>query len=368
MGSPVQPEPEYVEDVLDDETQPGEATGTAVAEAGGSQAPALPAATEGQPPAEPGQATGAEPAPPAPTEAGVAPSPTGTAVAAPDVSQYPAWSYRAGGDEYAFPGSVRGSDGAFFPNAVLDELDHYVSQGVYHERYWQQELEQRAQSVATQLLEGHPKILEAEATLAAIDRLLKSGPEKVAAWLDDLERNRPTLMAEAKAEALARQLEAAKAGETERAEERDAQVLVPQLENTLWTTIERICADPRAKGLDPNRFYSRLVATRLDQIFFEADRDYPEYGIHKGETLVNYDVIVDEAKYEVALLQQAGNAARANAGVLGKGAEVPPTVRTASTATPPEERPKPPKFKTQDEYFEWLQTPEGKAYWNLVNE
>jgi len=100
-----------------------------------------------------------------------------------------------------------------------------------------------------------------------------------------------------------------------------------------------------------------------------APNDDPRHGITKGDVLVNYDVILREAEYEVSLRKQAADAARRNASVLGKRAAVtPPTIAASRGAAPGTERKAPPKFKTQQEYFDWLETPEGKAYWQLSNQ
>jgi hypothetical protein len=247
-------------------------------------------------------------------------------------------------------------------------LARVLSQGVYHEHRWQQELAERDRAAAAKIAVAEQKGAMGEAVLAAFTRLREQGPEAMAKWLDDLDRQWPLLLEKANNQILQQQLEQAKSGQAEVQEERQAMALMPQLEDTLWGQVTAICADPRAAGLDPDWFYSRLVSGFLDQIFFEAPQDDPQNGVTKGEILVNYDVILREAEYEVGLRKQAADAARRNASVLGPGATTtPPTIAASRGAAPGTERKAPPKFRTQQEYFDWLETPEGKAYWQLSN-
>lgn len=359
----------YVEDIIDDETQPsetpeGQTPGTSVVP-GESPLPSVQPSPEGQPPAEP--PTGAPPAEPsAPAGDKAALPPGGASV---DVSQYPAFDFRVAGESLSFPGSIRGADGAFFPNAILPELAHTLSQGVYHDRHWQRELAERERVAGEKVAAAEAKGAMGEAVLAAFTRLREQGPEAMAKWLDDLDRQWPLLLEKANNQILQQQLESAKSGQTEFQEERAALALAPQLEETLWGQVTAICADPRAAGLDPEWFYSRLVSGFLDQIFVEAPQDDPQRGVTKGQVLVNYDVILREAEYEVSLRKQAADAAKRNASVLGKGASVtPPTIAASRGAAPGTERKAPPKFKSQQEYFDWLETPEGKAHWALAGQ
>src|SRR5882724_11745988 len=244
----------YVEDILEDETQPtetpeGQTPGTSVVP-GESLLPSVQPAPEGQPPAE--QPTGAPPAepaqPPAPPgeQAALSPGSPGAAV-----STYPTFDFRVAGESLSFPGSIRGSDGAFFPNDVLPELARVLSQGVYHEHAWQRELAERERVAAEKVAAAEAKGAMGEAVLAAFSRLREQGPEAMAKWLDDLDRQWPLLLEKAQNTILQQQLESAKSGHAELQEERQAVALVPQLEDTLWGQVTAICADPRAAGLDP---------------------------------------------------------------------------------------------------------------------
>jgi hypothetical protein len=274
-------------------------------------------------------------------------------------------SFRVAGEAFTFPGSRQGSDGVFFPNEVLPQLAHTLSQGVYHERAWQEELATREAQWSARLQDAEHRAAMGDATLAAMDRLRQAGPEAMAKWLDDLERQWPLLMANAEKQVLEQELVTARTAQAEIREEQEARQLYPKLEDILWGQVEAICAVPEAKGLDAQKFYSRLVTDFLDQIFYEADRDDPSQGIKQGELLVNYDVITRQAEYEVGLLRAAAAAAKKNAGVLATPAGKP-TVTASGHASAEGERKAVPKFKTQQDYFDWLDSPEGKAHFGLA--
>lgn len=343
--------PEFVEEILDDATQPEPDRGTASPAASPGDEPS---ATPGGPATpsseqEPPQ-PGTQPAPP-PPEGGQAASPQAPGAAA---DAYPPLAYRAGGEEFEIPGSAVGEDGAFIPREVLGEVSRLISQGVYHERHWQQELRNREAQATERVRAAEQKAAEAEAILSSLDRLRQAGPEKMAEWLDGLERNWPLLMAEAKNQLLERQLQESSAAEQERQQIARGEELAPQIEDTLVATVEQLVGMPQYQGLDGEQFLRRLVQTRLDQIFTEAEYDDPSRGIRAGDVLVDYDVITSEADHEMGLLRQAAAAAKRNAAVLAPSG-TPPTVGAGGTPAPSAERERP-KFKSREEMEHWLES------------
>ena len=334
-------------------------------------APAAPAASEG-PPSEPPAPQGpeGEPAAQPRDESGrFAPKPGETPSAppgepaAPSAEAPPAqpseFTYRADGADYVVEGSRVYPDGSvWLPAPVIEDLKAIVAEGIAHRGSWrereaeyQRQVEAVQQDAVQQIAAARQESERAKVTLDALDQLRRQGPEKVAEWLDNLDRNWDLLMARAENQLLRNQYEQAQASTAGYAVEQQAQQMVPQLETTLRQSLSALVARPEYRGLDADQMFTRLVQRDLDRIFFEADEQTARHlNVPVGYPLVNYDVIEEAVRADADLLRQVSRATERNR----PATPPPPTVPAAGTATPSGEQ-SGPKFKTREEmerYFE----------------
>lgn len=270
------------------------------------------------------------------------------------------FTFRADGKEFAIPGAMRYDDGVYIPADAVGKLqEHLADRRGLNDRIRQ--LEHLAEERNP---ERHPEVLKARALTQQIQKLMAQGPEAMAEWLDDLERNRPILEARAEAAALKQQLEGYTTRESTAATEQQATQLADEMDRTLGTHLDEILKDPAiaSLGLDRNRLQVRLYRM-AEQLFGEADRDYREWGIRKGDLTINLELLRAEVNDAAALARQYGGQAAqrqkakaVNAGAVNAAAP-PPVVNGSKTATTRDTGRKAPK--NREEWEERMRAPIG---------
>lgn len=263
------------------------------------------------------------------------------------------FTFRADGKEFTIPGAQKFPEGVYIPTEAVGKLqEHLADRRGLNDRIRQ--LEQKLQNADPSRNE---EVLRARALINQITALMDQGPEKMAEWLDNLEQNRPILEAKAQADALKRQLEQYQTRETSAQTEQQATELAGQMEAALGQHLDAVLKDPEIAtlGLDSNRLKVRLYRM-AEQLFGEADRDYPEYGIRKGDLTINLELLRAEVNDAAALARQyqgqavaKQKAKAANAPAVNAGSP-PPVVAGSKTAAPRTGgRPKP---KNREEWLE----------------
>lgn len=333
-------------------------TETATPAQAGSPAPG----TTGRDPQ--GRFTKAEPTEAPPQEATAEPSatppaevpPTESPEAAEEAATYPEFTFRSGGREFNIPGSAVGKDGAFIPTTSLPTITRLLAEG-QHARDGSRDFAQRLQAAKA---EGQQELQYARSLLAALNDLRQQGPDAIASWFDDLDRNWPLMEANAKLSLLEQQRASDKAQLSEVEQEREAEALVPQLRGVLTDTLAEYAQRPELAGVDTKRLYERLSGRLFDQVFEEATEDDVAQGVAQrvGQVIVNYGVIEDEMKYEADVLRRAREAGKAAQQITQQNAArtadstAPPTVGAKKGASPAGGKPIP-KFATAREADEW---------------
>lgn len=315
--------------------------------AGGEGAPpAAPAATP-EPPASPetqprddsgrfASKPKDEPAAPAPAEP-VAPAPSPTAAPAapalaPDLSQYPAYEYKAGTRSVPFTGAVRGSEGVLFPNDALPRLEQALAaaaQAHDQQSAWGRErVALQAQIKAAEELKN-----EVLGKLADI----MQDPAKFDAWAADTQGNWEKLVLQAQLKMATQERDSRSAQYDEVVTEQQVAALVPQLRSAVTTTVDHLATHPEFKdlNLDPAwraEFIQRVLDTRFDAVFYEADEAAVARGIatQVGETIFNPQPILDELRYQAGFTRKELARTKALADAAARNAATAP----AAAATP----------------------------------
>ena len=263
------------------------------------------------------------------------------------------FTFKADGKQFEIPGAMRYPEGVYFtPEAILRLQENLADRKGLNDR-----IRQLENKVQVNDPERHPEVLRARALTQKLNELMDQGPEAMAEWLDNLQQNRPILEANAKAAALEAQLKRYTEQEQTQASEQEATALVDQMDRTLNGHLDAILQDPEiaALGLDRNRLQARLYRL-ADALFVEADQDYPDAGVRKGDLAINLELLRAEVNDAAALVRQVRGqqdaqqkAKKANAPAVNAAAP-PPVVAGTKTAAPRNgARPTP---KNRDEWEE----------------
>jgi len=270
---------------------------------------------------------------------------------------HPEFTYRSAGREFNIPGSAVGEDGAFIPTPALPAITRLLAEG-QHAREASREYAAKLQEAR---VEGQKELQYARSLLASLNQLRQQGPDAIANWFDELDRNWPLMEAQAKLSLIEKEREAEKAQLSDAQREREAEALVPQLRNVLTEKLAEHAKRPEYKGVDTKRLFERLSGRLFDQVFEEATEDDVAQGIARqvGQVIVNWGVIEDEVKYEADILRRTRESAnltkevvKANAAKVAEP-NAPPTVGAKKGASAAGGK-SVPKFKTRAEADEWF--------------
>ena len=313
---------------------------------------------------ERGQFAKAEPTEALPQEATPEPSETPPAEAVPETppdavveATHPEFTYRSAGREFNIPGSAVGEDGAFIPTPALPAITRLLAEG-QHAREASRDY---AAKLSEARAEGQKELLYARSLLASLNQLRQQGPDAIANWFDELDRNWPLMEANAKLSLMEKEREAEKAQLSEAQRDREAEALVPQLGRVLTDALAEYAQRPDYKGVDTKRLYARLSGRLFDQVFEEATEQDVAQGVAQrvGQVVVNWGVIEDEVKDEADILRRARDSAnlakevvKANAAKVAEP-NAPPTVGAKKGASAASGKAAP-KFKTTAEADEWF--------------
>lgn len=290
-----------------------------------------------------GEPIAAEPAEPAPDASG-------------DPAAEPAgepFTFKADGKQFEIPGAMRYPEGVYIPTEAVARLQEHLAD----RKSLNGRIRQLEQQVQTSDPERHPDVLKARAVMSRLNALMDQGPEAVAEWLDKLEQNRPILERDAEIAALKKEREFHTERQKAETSEAEATALADQMDVALSRNLDVVLADPAiaALNLDRNRLQVRLYRM-ADALFVEADQDYPEAGVRKGDLAINLELLRAEVNDAAALARQyQGQAAqkdkarKVNAPAVNAAAP-PPVVAGSKVAAPRDTgRPKP---KNRDEWEE----------------
>ncbi len=283
------------------------------------------------------------------------------------------WAFRADRQEYFVEGSrVEPDGGVYIPKAQLQLVQQLLAEGAAHRGSWREERDAYEARIAEleASVEQHPDLLRARAFNTKLNQLMAAGPEAVAEWLDKFETNRPVLEAEVKAQLLQSQLDQTQSRERAAQEEAESNELAPVMEETLQGAVEELAS--RYPGVDPGKFYTRMLERYADRVFYEVPASDRRRGLHEGEVVLGQSrdnktlYVMDRGLVEDEFANWAGlmgasatSATRAvtqNAAALAAGA---PPVATGSGGAA-QGAPVPPMPKTKEELDKWMQSGEWK--------
>lgn len=293
------------------------------------------------------------------------------------------FSFRADGRQITIPGSKVNSEGLFVPRDKVAELQRLASRGAVYEGSFRQRLEDSAKEVAKTRSEVHGEVEQAKHILAfwadIADRQA-SGEPALEDWLDDFQKNRVRLEADATL-AEAKALREGRAFEPERVEGFDededqygvesyaSAQQIEELQNGLSTElgerIQKALVAEGIRGLTASEISSiqesMMQADEIDRYFQYARDDIPQHGITKGQIVAMDAQITQRLKFMSKLIlgarQQTQALSAAEEANRKKGAavgnKIPPTVQTGANSVP-KAGTAVPKFKNKEEMNAWF--------------
>jgi len=357
--------PESYDDVFADDaeslpsdTQPS--SDAVAAGTGEAAAPVTPDATAEPAPTDPTAAPSTEP-PAIDGAAGIAAAPALDPFARPpDAAPF---NFRVDGANVAIDGAWVNPNGDIVIPRRTWETD-IRPRWIANRGGWEQRERGYTEKIRTLESSQSAKEQQAEAVLQQLDSLMQKGPDAMAQWLDNYERNFPLLKAEAEKAALQRQLDSKAELESRRSEEDRRQQEIPRMQNDLAGSLEGLLKDPRFAVLsgtnDENVALLRdLWQNHADAFFWRADRDYPEYGVPRGTMVFQPDRLEQwvsrEADRTTRLLARSQKAAAAD--VRNKAATAPSKPFTPHALKPAAPRapssPTPAPAPAVNDYEDW---------------
>jgi hypothetical protein len=245
-----------------------------------------------------------------------------------------AWQPPPGGQPFRFqadhrvvevPGALEWDHGVYVPREAWTGVvaRHLADRDLFLQR------EGQYQAQIDQLNpEINPIVLQAQATVQKFMDLFEQGPQAVAKWLDNFALNRPLLEQQIQNQVLSQQLEARNAllGDTEyqAAVEQTRQALPGYLQQNIDALIDQTPAFQELKG--SGEALVRQFWPFARSILWEADRNYPEYGVLQGQIVPRIEVLTQLLQQEVdrrAEVKRLQAGRRHNAAALGNGGRKP---------------------------------------------
>lgn len=292
--------------------------------------------------------------------AAVAGAPAGAPAAEPAVeAPVLELGFRADGKAVTIPGSRLTDEGAFIPKEYLPEVQKLLSHGVVYQGSFRQRLEAANAKVAEVESRVNREVEESKAFLTFFADLLERGPVAVQDWLDDFEKNKPQLIADAKV-AYAEALTAAKekgpaapapvegfdeGGPDDFLAGVDRDEMMTQLSNVLGQNLREVIVTNGIRGLsdaDVNRLHKAIAEDpeEMERYFAIANEDIPEMKVAKGDVLVRQAALLKRVQYEATVLggarksvSEAAAADAENRKRAGGGAPPPPTAGVTGGVT-----------------------------------
>jgi len=229
------------------------------------------------------------------SQADSAVAPAAVAPAAPAAFKLPdgaqPFPFKVDNEQVTLDGVVRYPEGVWIPAEAWDR--QFVPKYLGSRQRWMQERQQWGQRE-----EQFARQVETERNtnaklLAEVKTLLEAGPEAMQAWLQEYHTNAPLMLARMESVHAKEQLAAMERERQAEVEDAQAQAMVPRLQQWLGDAVALTVKDTpefAALGTDPKELHGlalELYDTYGAQLFWEADKAYPEMGIAQGQILVN---------------------------------------------------------------------------------
>lgn len=222
--------------------------------------------------------------------------------------------FRADHREVEVPGALEWDHGIYVPkdawNGVVSR--HLADRDSLYQQH-QREVQTLQQQLQDRDPDRNPVVQQANITVQKFRELMDQGPAAVAQWLDNFAVNRPLLEAEIKAAGLEAQLQARQqqmgSQEEEAAITRIQQELPGYVEQNIAALISQTPELASLKGSEKALVQSLWPYAR--SFLWEADRDYPEHQVARGQIVPRVEVLSQllkqeaDRRAEVAKLQKA---------------------------------------------------------------
>jgi hypothetical protein len=254
-----------------------------------------------------------------------------------DASELEPFTFKADGTEFTLDGVRLNEDGDIVISS--EDWSRQVQPHLADRRVWQAKEQEFKKAIADLDPAINPVVKQAEVMLTKVNELLTDA-DALDAFVEDFEKNRDRLIADAEKARLQQELDnlkAAKSGEQQAQQTAD---LGSQIATGIEQLVEMAVAEEAYAGLDTG-YLSGLLTDMKASIFYPAPEDVPEAGISQGDIVVDYDVVARVVEREAKRVQAAEErtkARRKNSATRSKR-KAPATPATKPVAAPAETRP-----------------------------
>lgn len=253
-----------------------------------------------------------------------------------------ALTFRVDGEEVTPKGALAFPDGYWIPRQTWDReiRPHYLGS----RNAWRQRERDLASQVAERERAVNTERTIADKIQAEVLALIESGPDGIAAWLQNYHQNAPVMMAQIEKTRAIEELAAVRAAQQEQQEAVHAAALAPRMQQWLHDAMTHtIKQTPELAVLGENPeelsgLRDEFWETYGQALFWEAEHADPARGIAQGAIYVNPDTLLVALNREAQKVQVIRDRlTRANAAAKANAAVIAPTVTAPvpSRATPP---------------------------------
>lgn len=298
------------------------------------------------------------------------------AAAAPTEEPKPAtaapFTYKGAKGEHTLEGAqYYAGDGLYIPDAGVPQLKQLLATAAHHNSTWQREKREFARQLEQAQNGRNAKDVAADALMDLVFKDLGKleDDNDVYEWAVNFRKNLPNYQLAIERKKLDHERE-----QFTRQQEPDPEEVEAQhssvASSELTKTLDQIFNRPEFKILDDEdrkELRTRYGAKALNYLS-QADRDYPEHNLKKGDYVFDGKALLEEVGVTAAIKTRAASnaeaarkAAEANRRKFGKpGAVARVAAPAADTPAPVAGQPRDGKgrFKNREEYEEWMRSHE----------
>lgn len=208
--------------------------------------------------------------------------------------------------QYTIEGVEQRPDGLLIPATAMERVTQMMRRALDAETEVLPRMnraERRVRELEAQVAQKSPREVESETLLTELDRLLDQGPEAVAAFLEDYDRQRPILRAKAMEAAATHRIQ-----QIERAAQPDPEEYIADAERDAVQRVDTMVREiVTTAGLaaEDAQFLTDRYRQRLAAYVVRVPRDMPELGLRAGQLALKEQELVADLQYEAGMRADA---------------------------------------------------------------
>jgi hypothetical protein len=218
------------------------------------------------------------------------------------------WSVSANNEEHAIEGAVYvKGHGVLIPETKMEDVGRLVSRGLMYQKQWR-EIREMQETLKAQASAPAAEVVEAKLLLTELKPLMDpQNAEAFADFMADPTGNLSRMLDRVEKQMLADENARLKQGLNAGREEVQQIESQEQMATVFSSAFDRIANHPHFRGKLPEgevkAAYQKLQKYH-PRFFRNAETDMPEYGVQKGDLIIEQQVIIDELSDRLALIER----------------------------------------------------------------